>query len=136
MGCFEWLLRGPRGAPIYLLGAPISFVWLVPSLQRKSKSWTSAWPEPRLSAASFSTLLKQVLPGNLSRGFYPDLKRVSGYNQVLPGNGRLGMNSVSGNAAAPLPEGTNAAPKVVRPPARALRLNWELPSWSTSFRAN
>src|SRR5262249_50461999 len=77
-----------------------------------------------------------VLPGDLSRGFYPGLKRVSGYNQLLPGNGRLGMNSVSGNAAAPLPEGMNAAQKVARPPVRAPKLNWELPSWSASFRGN
>ena len=44
------------------------------------------------------------------------------------------MNSVSGNAPAPLPQGTNTAQKMVtvRPP----KLDWELPSWSASFRAN
>jgi TonB family protein len=46
------------------------------------------------------------------------------------------MNSVSGNAAAPLPERTNAAQKNLRPPARTPRLNWELPSWSAAFRDN
>jgi TonB family protein len=46
------------------------------------------------------------------------------------------MNSVSGNAAAPHPEGMNAAQKVVRPLVRAPRLDWELPPWSASFRGN
>ena len=48
------------------------------------------------------------------------------------------MNSVSGNVP-PLPEGTSAAQMAMplaRPAAKAPKLNWELPSWSASFRAN
>jgi TonB family protein len=48
------------------------------------------------------------------------------------------MNSVSGNVP-PLPEGTSAARtamQLARRAARAPKLNWELSSWSASFRAN